>query len=242
MTWIELLRDRIVVLLAFVALFLLLIAGFLGTLTLDEQVRLLVHLGFAGFQITLVGLAIFLGAWTLQKELDRQTCLLVLSRPVGRASFLLGKWLGALMMITVFWIVSGALHLTLLGFAFDPGIYLELSSTIWFEAAFVLSLAFFFASWLRPLLAMAFSLTIWLGGHWKEDFAFFAKRGSSAIRAMIPIVQWALPPLDRLDVRTVHALGGGQELNLLAPLLHLFFWSTLLLFFAQLIWRRRDLV
>lgn len=242
MTWTELLRDKIVALLAFVAFFQLLLAMFLGSLSLDEQVRLLVHLGFAGFEITLVGLAVFLGSWTLQKELDRQTCLVVLSRPVGRGQFLIGKWAGALLMIAVFWVASGLLHLVLLNFAFDFGRYAEVFSTILFEAAFVLCLAFFFASWLRPLLAMAFTLTVWIGGHWKEDFAFFAKRGSQVLKAAIPVVEWALPPLDRLDVRSVHALENHESLGIAWPLIHLFFWSALVLFFAQIIWRRRDLV
>jgi ABC-type transport system involved in multi-copper enzyme maturation permease subunit len=243
MTWTELLRDRFVALIGFVAVLLLVLSNFLGSLTLDEQKRLLVHLGFAGFQMTLVGLSLFLGSWSLQKELDRQTCLLVLSRPVSRTQFVFGKWLGSLALIAFFWLLSGLLHLGLLGFAIPFGPYWTAHATIFWESGFILCLAFFFASFLRPLLAFASSATLWLAGHWREDLVFFAKKsGSPALRALASVSDWIFPPLNRLEVRTLQFVEAGDLSLLTWPVIHLLFWSTLLLFFAQLIWRRRDLV
>lgn len=243
MTLTELLRDRFVALIGFVAFLLLALSGFLGSLTLDEQRRLLVHLGFSGFQITLVGLALFLGSWSLQRELDRQTCLLVLSRPISRTQFLLGKWMGAFHLLALFWVFLGLLHLALLGFDVDFPRYAFVHSTLLIEAAFILCLCLFFATFLKPLLALASTFTLWLAGHWREDMIFFANRADdSFFKSASRAAYWIFPPLDRLEIRTLHVLESGVPAHVGWPLLQLFFWSTLLLFSAQLVWRRRDLV
>jgi ABC-type transport system involved in multi-copper enzyme maturation permease subunit len=243
MTWTELLRDRFVALIGFVAFLLLALSSFLGSLTLDEQKRLIVHMGFASFEITLVGLALFIGSNSLQKEIDRQTCLLVLSRPVSRAQFLMGKWLGTLRLIAVFWLACAILHLLLLDFAVPMENYWIAQLTIFLESLLILSLTFFFASFLRPLLAMASSFTLWLAGHWREDMAYFArKNGSELFKNLVPVAQWVFPPLDRMDVRTLNFIEKGDASILIWPTLHLLCWSALALWFAQFIWRRRDLV
>lgn len=243
LTCVELIRNRFVVVLGFVAGLLLILSSFLGTLSLDEQTRLLVHLGFASFQLTLVGLALFLGSWMLQTEIERQTCLLVLSRPVSRAEFLLGKWAGALALITFFWLVCGVLHLTLLGFQFAVGRYLQAHVTLLLESMTVLSLAVFFASFLRPLLALAAAFAILLAGHWREDLRFFAKRSRSVFfEQAADVSAWIFPPFDRLEIRSVHYLSGSEAVFPAWSVTHLLFWSTLLLFLAGLVWRKRDLV
>ena len=243
LTCLELIRDRFVLLLGFLLFFLLVLSFFLGGLSLDEEKRLLIHLGFASFQLTLVGLAIFLGCSHLQKELERQTCLLVLSRPVTRTQFMLGKWLGIFILIVFFGLVAGLVHLALLKFSVFWDLYAIAQISILVEAGFVLSMAFFFASFLRPLLALASTFVFWLGGHWRPDLFFFAKKsGLSYFQSAAWVAEWILPPLDRLEIRTEHFLLAGNPEDLALPFIHLFFWSTLLLFFAQLIWRRKDLV
>ncbi|MFN7729003.1 MAG: ABC transporter permease [Bdellovibrio sp.] len=243
MTWTELIRNRFVVVLAFLALLLLVLATFLGTLSLDEQTRMLVHLGFASFHVTLVGLALFLGSWTLQAEIEKQTCLLVLSRPVSRTQFLIGKWLGALSLITFFWLVCGLLHLILLEFQFLLSVYFLVHLTLLIESFTVLSLAFFFASFLRPLLALSASFALLLAGHWREDLQFFAKRTKSVFFEQAAEVSvWIFPPFDRLEIRSVHFLTNADSVFPAWTVTHLLFWSTLLMFCAAQLWRRRDLV
>ena len=243
LTCVELIRDRFVLLLGFLLVFLLVLSVFLGTLSLDEEKRLLIHLGFASFQLTLVGLALFLGSSLLQKELDRQTCLLVLSRPLSRWQFLFGKFLGVCALISFFWLMAGVCHFALLKAAVDPELYLWAQASLLIESGFILSLAFCLATFLRPLLAMASTFVIWLAGHGRPDLFFFAKKsGEAYFQFAAKMGEWILPPLDRLDIRTEHFLTSGQPFELIPSFLHLFFWSTLLLFFAQLIWRRKDLV
>lgn len=67
--------------------------------TLDDDQRLFVDLGLSTIFVIEVVLAAFLATNVLNRELENRTALTVLSKPVARPTFILGKYLG----------VSGAL-------------------------------------------------------------------------------------------------------------------------------------
>ncbi|PQV64603.1 ABC-type transport system involved in multi-copper enzyme maturation, permease component [Abditibacterium utsteinense] len=78
-------------------LFSMLVIGFSGSLSfvqLGEELRFLQDFG-TGFIITMTTLiAIFLGVSLVPPEIERRTILTILSKPVNRLEFLVGKFLG----------------------------------------------------------------------------------------------------------------------------------------------------
>src|SRR5690606_18358975 len=66
--------------------------------------------------------SIFLGTDLIYKEVERRTIYTVLARPVSRAGFLLGKYLGLLGVVGLALAVMGAFVLAFLGVAAGPGV------------------------------------------------------------------------------------------------------------------------
>lgn len=66
----------------------------LSGFTLDDDQKLFVDLGLSTIFVTQVILAAFLATNVLNRELENRTALTVLSKPVARATFVLGKFLG----------------------------------------------------------------------------------------------------------------------------------------------------
>lgn len=243
MTVTELRRDRFVFVFAFFAVILLLLASFLGSLSIEEQTRMLVHLGFASLHLVIVGLSLFLGAWSLQREMERQTCLLILSRPLSRIHFIYGKWLGLAMLISFFWLAATMLHALLLFSSISLAHYPLAALTIWLEAMTLLNVTYFFSTFLRPMLSFALGLSIFLGSHWRQDLSFFAVKSKSSYFALVSeISQFVLPPFDRIELRSIHFLTENIEQLPVWSFLNLLVWIFMMLIFAGEVWKRRDLV
>ena len=150
----EYLRDRFAHICFFVALFLLALSIALSTLSLEEQTRIMIHFGLTSIHICCLGLVCFFGAFCMQKETERQTCLLVLARPLTRTQFLLGKYLAVLFIaFTVWLLLSFSLFLILQGEA-SFFIFMQASIGIMFEMSVLLGLAFFFSAVVRPTYSL----------------------------------------------------------------------------------------
>jgi ABC-type transport system involved in multi-copper enzyme maturation permease subunit len=109
-TFLEALRQRF-----FGFLLVLALALTLGSLPLkaidfgNQELKFLADLGFGVMLLLGSVLAVVLPAQLLYAELDNRTALTILAKPVGRAEFLLGKFLGAWAVLAVFAVAVAAL-------------------------------------------------------------------------------------------------------------------------------------
>src|SRR4051812_34634381 len=89
-TYREIIRDRILYGIVVFALMLVGLSLALGQLTFAEQAKISADFGFIGIQLSAVVLAIFVGSSLVAKEIEKQTILTLLARPITRTQFLLG--------------------------------------------------------------------------------------------------------------------------------------------------------
>src|SRR5919197_956295 len=72
--------------------------------------QLLILVGFM-FSFTLSFSAVFAGAPSLSGDVESGTALSILARPISRAEFVVGKWLGVIVTILVYALPTTALQL-----------------------------------------------------------------------------------------------------------------------------------
>lgn len=82
-----------------------------GMFALKSSLRVVSDLGAASLSIYSVVVAIVLGATSLHRELELKTLFPILARPIHRAEYLVGKYLGALFTLAVFIAVNAAVLL-----------------------------------------------------------------------------------------------------------------------------------
>lgn len=73
-----------------------------GAYTARNQLRVVSDLGAAGVSLYSVVVAVVLGATSLYRELELKTLFPILARPVSRTEYLVGKYLGTLLVLLVF--------------------------------------------------------------------------------------------------------------------------------------------
>lgn len=240
----EVLRERVVLVLAFFGVAMALGAQALSPLALGEGRKVVIDFGLAGSSILATLLAVFLGSTLLHKELERRTVYAVMAKPVRREEFLLGKFLGL-------WSTAGLLLAGMTGiviatvtvfYAGTPwGALPSLGLTV-LELGIVTALVTLFSSFTTPALTAFFALATVTAGHFAEDLRYFAQHGAApALSAVAGAVYWALPHLELFNVRglVAHEVAMEPERLLFASAYGLLYITGLLLL-AGAIFRRRE--
>jgi len=73
-----------------------------ATLSLHNELRVVADLGSASVSLYAVAIAVLLGSTSLYRELEHRTIFPILSRPIRRWEYLLGKYVGTLLTVVVF--------------------------------------------------------------------------------------------------------------------------------------------
>jgi len=175
LTVLEMLRRRLFLVL--LGLTLLVIAftswGFgqittVGTrpMTRVEQIavvsQLLVLVGFM-FSFTLAFSAVFAGAPSLSGDVESGTALAILARPISRAEFVIGKWLGVVTTIFLYAIPTTALQLFMVDriVQYVPPHPIEFIAFISAEAMVSLTLALALSTRLAGMVGGVIALILW---------------------------------------------------------------------------------
>lgn len=245
-TFREIIRDRILYSIVVFAFLLFGLSVVLGELSFTEQARISADFGFTGIQISVVVLSIFAGSTLVAREIEKQTVLTLLAKPVSRSQFLLGKFAGLTLVVTSVLVgLSVVLALLLLGLGLSvTQSFFAAIFGIWLEAIILVALALFFGSFARPIMTVVFAASFFLLGHMIGSLDFFIKKSNStSFRAVARVISDGLPNLEKFNWRfaPVYEVSiGGAEL--LSASVYAMGWIMILLAATVLIFRRRDFV
>ena len=100
-TFIETLRQPIYAVIIIFSLLLMLLAPAVSMYTLDEDIMLLRELGLSTLFLAGLFIAIFSSTGAITEEIESGTITTVLSKPISRPTFVIGKFLGISMAVTL---------------------------------------------------------------------------------------------------------------------------------------------
>jgi Cu-processing system permease protein len=112
-TYREALRARILLGLAGVAFAAAFYSLIVGAFTLHEAPRVVADLGAMTISVFSIAVAILIGATSLYRELEMKTILPLLARPLGRGEYMVGKYLGIMLVVLVFVLAEAGLVLSM---------------------------------------------------------------------------------------------------------------------------------
>ena len=216
----ESIRDKIFYSLLFFAVILILFSIVLGKLTIGDPMKIIKDFGLGAISIGGTLIAIFVGIGMVYKEMEKRTIYIILSKPLARWQFLMGKYLGLSLTILVEVAVMTIL-LFALCFVYEktmPWPLLTAIVPIYIEILVILAFAVFFSAFSSPFLSGMFTLAIFIIGHFTQDLRLLATASQDAVfKALADGAYYILPNLERLNYKTrvVHDLAvPGQEFGI----------------------------
>lgn len=245
-TFREVNRSKIIYALLVAGAAIVSLAYFFGSITIGDQQMVVKDFGLFSISMLAVLFAVISGTSLLAKELGKKTIYNILSKPLSRSSFLIGKFFGLFGTATVcISMMTAALFLCCWALSgTPPWEVIHTAVYITLELAVVSAIAMFFSSVLvTPVLAGLLTAAIFMAGrlaHYLPQLADnFQLTGLP--RAIITAIFYVLPHLNDL------AVGDRLVFGEAVPVTHLI-WSAIyvvgycgvVLGFACFLFRRRE--
>lgn len=170
-TFREATRSRIFYSLILFVLGLMVLTLLAGEASLNQDIRLIKDVGLFLSSTFAVVISVFIGASLVHKEIERKTLYTIAPKPIFRAQFLLGKYLGVMGTMTVQILIMALAFLGLLWLR--EGIWgVEIVQAFWLiyvEVAVVTSIALLFSSFSTPTLSGIMTVGIFMAGRFADE-------------------------------------------------------------------------
>ncbi len=225
----------------------------LGEMSQHAEARVARDVGLAGISLFGSLTAIFLGVVLLYSEIQRRTIHAIVSKPIERWEFVVGKYLGMVLVLSVLvalFAVAMIALLTYQGIALTPAVG-QAVLLAWMEVLTVAAIAVFFSSFSTPFLSGIFALALFALGRLTPDIVAAAETSKSTwIRGTTRLALEIVPDLHLFAIsgRTVEGTavsvhGDFVSWGYVATACgYGLAWIAGLLLVASIIFRRRDFV
>jgi ABC-type transport system involved in multi-copper enzyme maturation permease subunit len=240
----EAVRDKLLYNLLLFAALMIASGILLAQIQIADDTRIYRDVGLSAIALFGALIAVFVGINLVYREISQRTIYTMLAKPLRRWEFLLGKYLGLVVLLALEVAVMSAFFGAVLlskGSALTAGMGWAIA-LIWCELALLTAIAIFFSSFTTPYLAAMFTVALWIIGHLLADLRQFGHNADMpGLRAVTEALYWTLPNLDRLDLKGDAAAGVTIETaRVLWAALYSMLYSGALMLGAMLLFQRRD--
>ncbi len=251
-TYRESIRDKILYNIVLLAVGLSVFSIVLGDWSVFDRAHVIKSITLSLMSLSGLLIAIFVGISLVQKEIQRRTVYTLLSKPMARTEFLVGKYFGLLLLL-----LSHILLLTvvfyLLLWVTDSAPNLRLFSAIYMiycELALTIAVAILFSVFSSPVLSALFTLGFYISGRLVDELLVqwnFMLRMTGAMKdhaGSTSIAEWAyrlLPGFHRFDIshQVIHDLP-LPEGYILWSTIYAVSYASVLIWIASRWFNRRD--
>jgi ABC-type transport system involved in multi-copper enzyme maturation permease subunit len=246
-TFREAVRDRVLYNLIAFALLMSGAAILVGQISIGIERLVVVNLGLTAVSLFGVVIAIFIGIGLVSKEIEKRTLYTVLSRPVGRWEFIVGKFFGlaGTLVVNTFFMAIGVFAALLYvshGFERADGWILVAVYFIILQFLMMTAIALLFSSFSSPLLSAVFAFSLFVIGSFAEDLRGFAAMAQGVSHWLATGAAYLVPNFSSLNVITSVAHQQPVTAQLVfANSLYALVYTGMALSGAVLIFERRNL-
>jgi len=203
----EALRRKLAVNLLVFAVALVSASIVISSLTFGEQYRIIVDIGLSAMEVFGTLIAVFLGASLVAGDVERRTVYPIVAKPVSRAQYVVGRYLGLvatttlnLAVMAVFFVGTLAVYLHDVRFVATTPLFATLAG-IALQLAMIAALAVFFSTFTSSTLASIFTLSLVVAGHLASEVPRYWSKQGVAGAWMGKGIYLVLPNLEALNLK-----------------------------------------
>jgi ABC-type transport system involved in multi-copper enzyme maturation permease subunit len=243
----EVIRDRILYLVGVFALVLFAAVSLLPEVAASAEDKIILDVGIAAIGITGLITAIFIGTGLVNKEIEKRTVYVLVSKPISSPEFIVGKHLGLSSVLAVLIVAMTLIYsvtLTLNNVAIPISSIALAAVFLFIELSLITAVAILFGVFISSILATLLTFAVYLVGHLSQDLVNLAQLSENpGLQQVVENLYLVLPDLSRLDYKN-QAVYGLQALpsasELLSNAAYGVVYTVLLLMISTLIFSRRE--
>lgn len=242
-TFRELARNKILYMIVFFGVALIGFSLVLATLSLGQSDKIVADFGLAMVEIFGIISVIFIGSQLLFREIEGKTVYLILSKPVARRDFILGKFLGFSTILFFIIFIQSIISTIVFVIAKTPLSFLLFASIgfIYIKLLLLFAIILFFSTFISPLLSILLVMGVYVISHSITTMTDMAIRsGNQALFYFSKFLMVIFPNFEALNIKSVI----GTPIVLASSffwvnILHALLYLTAILTFAVLIFNRK---
>ena len=237
-------RNRVTLLVGIFALAMILSTSLVLEVTVGTFDRVLTDVGLGAMSLMLVLLTIFLSSGLISREIERRTIFLMVSKPLSRGAFLVGRLFGNMLTVTVLQLAMAALFCVMLRFYGSPltPAHLAAMGMLWFELWVLSGVGFLMSSFSSQMVSAFVSVSVYVAGNLSSDiYKLAGKSQSDSLEVLGKAVYYVLPDLSRFNYRPQAAYNAAiSSSELLSAMGYGVAYTSVMVALAILLFNRRD--
>jgi len=207
-------RRRVIQAVVVLVVMILASMNFFSYLSPQEQSRMLISGGLASITVFGILLSIFVAAFMIPQEIENRTVYAILAKPVRRFEFVMGKYLGALIILGA---IVAILTVVLVGVLvlqdrlvqdlpdskFDPNLGPVIFAAImsYFALAVLTALIILISTLASTTMTVISAFIIWAVGSLQSQIYELAEKATGATKLVLFIIYNVIPKLENFDFR-----------------------------------------
>lgn len=201
----EHIRHRVYLTVILFGLILLGSGMVISSLAVEEQLRMMINVGLGGIEFLALIAIIFVTVNLVLEEVESRSIYLVLSHPIERWQYIVGRYLGTVLALTLGILMMGALHVSSLfihSWTWQSFYPVAIVCSIG-KIAVVGSLALLI-SLITTSTASSMTLTgfLWVMGHFSSELGYMADRSANPlVKTAIWVFQHVSPNFSYFNFR-----------------------------------------
>lgn len=242
----DMLRRKILLILLIVAVAMIALGPSVGFLSPRESSAVLRSLGLAVILLAGLLITVLTGIQVIPTEIERRTIYTVLSKPVQRYEFVLGKFLGGLFTVFVMIASMGIVFLGVLRYQeqrFAPEMVQGVMMTF-FQMTLLGALAIFFSTFATPVVNFFLSFGIFVVGNLSSVTESLLTNKNMATRLVAGAVHYVIPNFGNFNIQNklIHPQVVIKNMNvfIMQNVSYALIYSAVLLILAILVFDRRE--
>ncbi len=199
----EILRDRILLNIVVLTVLMILASVITAQITPSVTARVLTDFSWGALLVSCFAIALTQGASVVGREIERRTILVALARPIHRAQWLVGKFLGVASVVTLngvlLFLVSCALVYGMLGSdeSLSPLFTrLAAASLLLVQSWVIVAVALFFSTFTTTSLSVVLTVGVYLMGASSSQIRWLAGQSEGPARWVLGGVAAGIPNFD----------------------------------------------
>jgi len=237
-------RNKMFYLLVFFGIAFALSSKLISFLTLGDAMKVLKDTGLAAINFFCVLIAIFTGINLVYKEIEKKTVFNILSKPLTRDQFIIGKFFGLALTLLAALLAMAVIFfllVLLVGGGFDFKILLYFFM-LYLELLIIVAISLLFSSFSTPILSFIFTVSLYLIGHVMWTFnEFKSLLHSEPWLKFTQGIYYILPNLDKFNIKNEVVLNLPlQPATIIFTILYALVYILAVLGLTILIFRKRE--